>query len=181
VEIVRPEIETYQNPWELEELVRIFDYHRPAKVLEIGSWDGGTLWHWLHNSDTVLAIDVGMRRAEDWLNWAEELGTRLLLIQSYSQDHTTVKAASVCGPYDFLFIDADHTYESVRADWDNYSPMVREGGLIALHDILPRPGYGVSILWEQIKELPGTRWMEICQNEVMPGNEGRCGIGLVWV
>ena len=178
---MKPEIETFQNPWELEELVRIFDYHGPARVLEVGSWDGGTLWHWLQNSDTVVAIDDGMRRAEDWKEWAHYFETNLYLFQGYSQQDEIVDAASFHGPYDFLFIDGDHTYESVRQDWDNYSPMVREGGFIALHDILPRHGYGVSYLWEQITALEGTRYMTICQNEVMPGNEGRCGIGIVFV
>lgn len=178
---MKPDIETFQNEWELEELVRIFDYHGPAKVLEIGAWHGGTLWHWLHNSDGVVVIDDGMRRAHDWEHWAEELGTELVLIKGSSQAPDAIWAAGELAPYDFLFIDGDHTYESVREDWHNYSPMVREGGIIALHDILPRPGYGVSRLWEQITSLDGVRYMTICQNEVMPGNEGRCGIGIVFV
>lgn len=178
---MKPEIETFQNEWELEELVRIFDYHGPAKVLEIGSWDGGTLWHWLLNSDLVVAVDDRMNRADDWLYWSNAIGTDLHLIQGKSQDPRVVDEAFGYGPYNFLFIDGDHTYDSVRKDWDNYSPMVRKGGIIALHDILPRPGYGVSQLWEQITSLEGVRYMTICQNEVMPGNEGRCGIGVVFV
>ena len=178
---MKPDIETFQNPWELEELIRIFDYHGPAKVLEIGAWDGGTLWHWLHNSDAVVVIDNLMRREGDWYQWARDLGTDLYLYEGLSQSEVCIQGASNHSPYDFLFIDGDHSYDSVRQDWENYSPMVREGGFIALHDILPRPGYGVSLLWEQIKALPGTRWMEICHNEVLPGNEGRCGIGLIYL
>jgi hypothetical protein len=37
-----------------------------------------------------------------------------------------------CG---LLFIDGDHTYEGAKADFINYSPLVKEGGVIALHDI----------------------------------------------
>jgi predicted O-methyltransferase YrrM len=37
-------------------------------------------------------------------------------------------------PIDFLFIDGDHRYEAVRRDWDEWSPHVRPGGIIALHD-----------------------------------------------
>jgi hypothetical protein len=57
---------------------------------------------------------------------------------------------------------------------------VASGGVIAFHDILPRIGYGVSDVWAEIKFTLGARTMEICQNEVMPGNEGRCGIGILW-
>lgn len=35
---------------------------------------------------------------------------------------------------DMLFIDGDHSYEAVRRDWNNWTPFVKEGGIIALHD-----------------------------------------------
>ena len=35
---------------------------------------------------------------------------------------------------DFLFIDGDHSYEAVRGDWNDWSPKVRAGGIIAMHD-----------------------------------------------
>ena len=38
---------------------------------------------------------------------------------------------------DFLFIDGDHSYDGVKADFEMYAPMVRPGGLIAFHDINP--------------------------------------------
>lgn len=36
---------------------------------------------------------------------------------------------------DFLFIDGDHTYQGVKDDFEMYSPLVRENGWIAFHDI----------------------------------------------
>jgi predicted O-methyltransferase YrrM len=35
---------------------------------------------------------------------------------------------------DFLFIDADHSYERASRDWLLWSPHVRPGGHVALHD-----------------------------------------------
>ncbi len=35
---------------------------------------------------------------------------------------------------DLLFLDGDHSYEGVRADFENFSDFVREGGLIVLDD-----------------------------------------------
>lgn len=35
---------------------------------------------------------------------------------------------------DFLFIDADHSYEGVKLDFDLYSKLVKKTGIIALHD-----------------------------------------------
>jgi predicted O-methyltransferase YrrM len=42
---------------------------------------------------------------------------------------------------DFLFIDGDHTYEGVKQDFEMYTPLVRKGGLVAMHDIVPPPAY----------------------------------------
>jgi predicted O-methyltransferase YrrM len=35
---------------------------------------------------------------------------------------------------DFLFIDGDHSYESVRQDFLLYSKLIRNGGLLIFHD-----------------------------------------------
>jgi predicted O-methyltransferase YrrM len=35
---------------------------------------------------------------------------------------------------EFIFIDGDHTYEAVRADWEAWSSLVAPGGIVALHD-----------------------------------------------
>jgi predicted O-methyltransferase YrrM len=34
----------------------------------------------------------------------------------------------------FLFIDADHVYESVVEDFNNWAPMIKVGGQVAFHD-----------------------------------------------
>lgn len=40
-------------------------------------------------------------------------------------------------PIDFVFIDADHTYEASLQDFLGISEFVREGGIIAMHDTYP--------------------------------------------
>lgn len=177
---INPGIETFQNDWELEQLVNAVDWLRPESILEIGSWHGGTLWHWLHLAQRVVIVDDQMRRLDDWYDWARDECTGFSPICGMSNDEDVVEAVSEHALFDFLFIDADHSYDSVRADWDNYSPMVREGGLVALHDIIERPGYGVSRLWQELKSVPGCRWVEINQT-VEHENESRCGIGLIYL
>lgn len=52
---------------------------------------------------------------------------------------------------DFLFIDGDHTYEGVKRDFLMYSPLVRKGGIIAFHDIVPHPpecGGDIPRFWD---------------------------------
>jgi len=38
---------------------------------------------------------------------------------------------------DFIYIDADHTYESVKRDIELYLPKVKDGGIIGGHDYRP--------------------------------------------
>jgi predicted O-methyltransferase YrrM len=180
--MVTAPVETFQAEWELDQLVSIFHDLRPARVLEVGAMHGGTLWHWLcaEATETVTVIDDEMRNAGAWQEWARSSGISLHLLKGPSQAKDIVTAARNLGPYDFIFIDADHTYDAVKDDWAHFAPLVAPGGVIAFHDILPRIGYGVSDVWAEIKFTLGARTMEICQNEVMPGAEGRCGIGILW-
>jgi len=39
--------------------------------------------------------------------------------------------------FDFVFIDADHKHSSSLQDFENVLPLVKEGGIICLHDTYP--------------------------------------------
>lgn len=58
---------------------------------------------------------------------------------------------------DFVFIDADHRYESVIADWRAWSRFVVPGGIVAFHDALRKPGHpdgpaqGVDELFRRVR------------------------------
>ena len=54
---------------------------------------------------------------------------------------------------DFLHIDADHHYEGVKLDWDLYSTLVNDQGIITLHDTVNyREPCGVYLLMDEIRE-----------------------------
>lgn len=61
-------------------------------------------------------------------------------------------------PIDLLFIDADHTKESVLADFNALAPYVADNGLVLLHDTHPvqesllREGY-CSNAWEAARKI----------------------------
>jgi hypothetical protein len=50
-----------------------------------------------------------------------------------------------------LWIDGDHTYKGVKADFDSWSPFVIPGGVVAFHDSLD-PRLGVRELIGEILE-----------------------------
>lgn len=45
-------------------------------------------------------------------------------------------------PVDFVFIDGGHTDEAAQADYRGWSPWVRTGGALAIHDVFPDPDDG---------------------------------------
>jgi len=85
---------------------------------------------------------------------------------------------------DFLLIDGDHSYKGVAADFHNYSPFVKEGGLIAFHDVLPdyktKLGVdtgnwtgGVPQFWQELRDTYKTE--ELLED---PNQDGY-GLGLI--
>lgn len=103
---------------------------KPGTILVIsdnGSTDGTTEW---------------LKENEE--KWREEYSDIDFRIRYYKKNY---------GKLDLLLIDGDHSYEGVLEDYSTYSPLVRQGGVIALHDIAPKgPEQGVPKAWKTITE-----------------------------
>ena len=71
-------------------------------------------------------------------------------------------------PIDFLYLDGDHTYETISVELKNLGTWVRKGGYIVLHDTM-HTEFGPNIT-RAIREwciLTGLRWMEDPQQHGM--------------
>lgn len=71
------------------------------------------------------------------------------------------------GSLDFVFIDADHSYEAVKQDIEAWYPKVRSGGIVSGHDYFESPKKTVQVISavnEFVKkhnlELQTTEWDE---------------------
>jgi len=53
-------------------------------------------------------------------------------------------------PLKFIFIDADHSYEGVKKDFELFEPYVIPGGLIGMHDIDPVGHPGVVRFYNEV-------------------------------
>ena len=51
------------------------------------------------------------------------------------QGDSTVVHSSITEEFDAVFIDGNHSYEYVKKDLENYLPKVKNGGIVALHDV----------------------------------------------
>ena len=76
----------------------------------------------------------------------------LTLICGDSTKRGTINKVSLLGPYDFVFIDGGHSYDTVKKDFQNYSKNLNKNGLIAMHDIFSDTVVGVPKFWKEIKK-----------------------------
>lgn len=122
-------------------LVQLVKLLRPDTYVELGVKRGYTF--------NAVAPHVGRAVAVDLCTkWV----TRLTNVEMY-QSTTDDFAQWWKIPIDVLFIDADHSYEQVKKDFDNFAPLVVEGtGLIFLHDTHPMFDYMLAPNWS------GTAW-----------------------
>lgn len=152
------------------EIVRLLETMRglqPKIILEIGTLNGGTLFLFsrvVSNDALLISLDLPkIIFGKFQIDW------RVFLIKRFSLPHQKLKFIRANShkistlnhvkrflrgqKLDFLFIDADHSYEGVKKDFEMYSPLVKDGGLIAFHDIVSQPELfnNVHKFWEQIK------------------------------
>jgi len=70
------------------------------------------------------------------------------------KEKTSAAAAKLApGTIDYLHIDADHSYEGAREDFDTYMPLVGASRVVTLHDTLASNA-GVFQLVEELREDP---------------------------
>jgi cephalosporin hydroxylase len=160
----------------------------PRRVVELGTARGGTLFLFTRVAGpdaTFVSVDM-----EEGPFGGGYPRTHSPLLKSFARGHQTIHLVrgdthspvtmervrqAAGGPVDLLFIDADHTYDGVRADYEMYAPLVVSGGLIALHDIVEGPPEAVGEVPRFWRELRGTGTEEI----VADWGQGGYGIGLV--
>jgi predicted O-methyltransferase YrrM len=115
-----------------------------ARLCEIGTREGGSLALFAQvASPAAHLLSVDIKYAEDLARGYPCFARprqRLTLLEADSHHpQTLTKVRRWLGreQLDFLFIDGDHSLTGVRRDFEMYAPLVRRGGLIAFHDIVP--------------------------------------------
>lgn len=170
-------VDILQEEAEFVRLLSLYRQRRPWRVLEIGTYKGGTFYHWLNNARRgalVVSVDTDPLNTEMYNSWcAPEVGWRQIV--GDSRDKKTLRAAKQHGPYDWVFIDAGHLDGEVRADWKNYRPMAASPSVVAFHDIAHHPGLErvqVHLLWAEIRDVYQT---------IEYLSDGGSGIGVVFM
>lgn len=139
------------------ELARLLDLAEDAEIiLEIGTHGGRTFsaLSWAAPRGAILiSVDIAPPHTFGVAELATHCAPERTIVQIIgdSADRSTinrVKELLFERKIDLLFIDGDHTYDAVKADHENYAPLVRSGGFVAFHDISGEPG--VAGYWDDL-------------------------------
>lgn len=144
-------VHAYQNLTEFGMLWEFVAARKPKNVLEIGSLFGGTLWYWSHLPELQVLVsadlippnrpdiyDSVVAARNQWPSWYEHVDFHAVEGDTHTSD--VFRAVKDTLPkdilFDFIFVDGDHTYEGVAQDFDMYTHLLRDGGVVAFHDTI---------------------------------------------
>lgn len=136
---------TYTTRYELRALYKLAEgCPKNAVVLEIGSYLGASSCYIAAGLNKVdghlFCVDTwnnetmtdGIRDTFlEFENNTRGVRNRITVIKKRSED---LQFADIKKTIDFVFIDADHSYESVKKDFDIAKKWLSEDGVIAFHD-----------------------------------------------
>lgn len=179
-----------QREDELAEFIALLRQNQVVRYMEVGVRHGDTFYEImtaLPTGSRGVALDLpggpwGKQHSDGFLRAAADdlsrsgYNIKLVLGSSHaSHIRTRVRAMA---PHDAILIDADHSYDAVKADWEFFRSMAP---IIAFHDIDgdgqidKHTGAKVDVprLWQEIKA-------EYSTHEIIGAQRGM-GIGVVFM
>jgi len=180
---------------EFVSLLRLLKRRKLRTIVEIGTAQGGTLYAWCKIATLdalIISIDLpggpfgGGYRLNDVkkfrkYKWQKQ-NLYFLRKDSHIQETKDRLVEILDGrKIDFLFIDGDHRYRGVKKDFQLYSSLVKQNGLIAFHDILYHPKVPeckVDKFWSEIKSK--YKYVEFTDKAADRGWGQWGGIGIIY-
>ena len=173
-----------QEPLEIAGFTYLLGNHNCTSYLEIGSRYGGSLLQTCTMMDRVVSVDAAAgqggqagseRHLRRNLKRLSSFNVDTTFIKGFSYDPDVIEQVKQHAPFDAIFIDAAHDYESVKHDWETFGPLATK--LVGFHDIHGRTRgkhiLEVHQLWDEIKQQHQTLDLIDIQGEM--------GIGVVIV
>lgn len=173
-----------------DKILSLIEQYKPTNCVELGSWKGasaiaiarvikrwkGTLTcidTWMGDVNGGIAPGAPSMLTECASNIiAAKVAPTIRFIPSLTVD------AALSWPnndIDFLYIDADHSYESVMDDLKAWWPLVKKGGIIAGDDYLNPLYTGTTDAWDDFE-----RDMKLKFNRYETPNTDPRGMKLIW-
>jgi cephalosporin hydroxylase len=182
----------HQKLSEIRRFLEIVRDLNPQTICEIGAAQGGTLCLFSRvaaRDARLLSIDINFSPLQRAVFPALiRRGQNAMCLMADSHDPETlvrVRKWLRGRLIDVLFIDGDHSHAGVACDFEMFSPLVRPGGIIGFHDIVPdfKTRFGIQTVsdvgqvpafWNELKKA-GHRTQELIDD---PQQDG-FGIGVL--
>jgi len=139
---LRPPLSTTM-PQELEALVQ--QARGKARIAEVGVYHAATSRRFRRVMDargTLVAVDsyyasragIPVAYVIARVELAKVRRGRLVFLRTTGALAAETEVVRGLAPFDLVFIDGDHSWNGLHANWGGWSPLVRVGGTIAIHD-----------------------------------------------
>lgn len=166
-----------QNRIEIQEFAKMVFFSDLQNVLEIGTQYGGTFYIWCKlfenkkiSIDLPLGVHGGLKESEmesrNSIFKDEFPNDKIHFVQADSHVDSTLKQVeSILNgeKLDLLFIDGDHSYEGVKKDFHMYKHLVKNGGIIGIHDINKMEDDPTCTVYKFWEELEGNKYEMNCK------------------
>lgn len=137
------------------------------KIFEFGTYQGRTTLSLTFASESPEVFTLNLPPEQD-PSVADFLGIffkgteREQYITQIFADSRTFDPSPYAQSMDFIFIDANHTYDFVKNDTEKAFQMLKPGGVMVWHDLAPKSPGVVRYLHELSKEKPLFRIRNTC-------------------
>jgi len=85
----------------------------------------------IYKDDMNSSNQIQIQRINKTINNVRDHYNRINLIKGFSDHFSKLFANNI---FDFIFIDGNHGYDSVKKDLNNWYPKIKNGGLFCGHD-----------------------------------------------
>jgi len=151
---------------ELTHFLKILIKQHPKIIFECGTASGGNLFlltRFSNRDSTIISVDLpGGKFGGGYPSWKipfyksfATYNQKIILIRDDSHKISTLESLKEIlnnRKIDVAYIDGDHTYSGVKKDYEMYRSLIKPGGLIVFHDIVPHKNRNVGVpkFWQEI-------------------------------
>jgi predicted O-methyltransferase YrrM len=117
---------------ELDSVLFALDHHRGSEENQAG---------WEHHDTSLVDDEIGkMDTLPRFRRTIHDAGLEGAVVAVVGDSPTVGRHWTT--PLGFLFIDGGHGHDPAHRDYEIWVPHVREGGVLAIHDVFPDPADG---------------------------------------
>jgi len=135
------------NPY-YDFMYRLVEHYKPRLVVELGTCTGGSTSYLAAGCPETRVISVDKIQHEETVKRLSVFPNVDLWTYN-TNDPAFKERLAKEGPIDILFIDTEHTYAQVRAEFESLCGFVRPAGMILLDDMKM---VGMDRFWSELAE-----------------------------